>query len=102
MVDEDGREATWSCSLSAPLPSLAQVSASNMSSKSWSASTGTSTPWLGLVSNPLRRLAQAGTRSPDSASLYCRDTLDTTCSAQGNGKLLGALVYLYIISRSPV
>ena len=62
----------------------------------------TSTPWLGLVSIPLRRLAQAGTRSPDSASLYCRDTLDTTCSAQGNGKLLGALVYLYIISRSPV
>ena len=38
----DGREATWSCSLSAPLPSLAQVSARNMSSKSWSASTGTS------------------------------------------------------------
>ena len=57
----DGREATWSCSLSVPLPSLAQVSARNMSSKSWSASTGTPTPWLGLVSIPLRRLAQAGT-----------------------------------------
>ena len=28
-------------------------------------------------------LAQAGTRSPGSASLYCRDTLVTTCSAQG-------------------
>ena len=34
---------------------------------------------LGLVSIPLRRLAQAGTRSPDSASLYCEDTLVTTC-----------------------
>ena len=75
----DGREATWSCSLSITLPSLARVSARNMSSKSWSASTGTSTPWLGLVSIPLRRLAQAGTRSPDSASLYCEDTLVTTC-----------------------
>ena len=75
----DGREATWSCSLSVPLPSLAQVFARNMSSRSWSASTGTSTPWLGLVSIPLRRLAQAGTRSPDSASLYCEDTLVTTC-----------------------
>ena len=57
----DGREATWSCSLSVPLSSLAWVSARNMSSKSWSASMGTSTPWLGLVSIPLRRLAQAGT-----------------------------------------
>ena len=75
----DGREATWSCSLSVTLPSLAWVSARNMSSKSWSASTGTSTPWLGLVSIPLRRLAQAGTHSPDSASLYCEDTLVTTC-----------------------
>ena len=55
----DGREATWSCSLSATLPSLAWVSARNMSSKSWSASMGTSTPWLGLVSIPLRRLAPA-------------------------------------------
>merc|ERR1711923_415033 len=45
-----------------------------MSSKSWSASTNTSTPWLGLVSIPLRRLAQAGTHCPDSASLYCEDT----------------------------
>merc|ERR1712155_457589 len=70
----DGREATWSCSLSITLPSLARVSARNMSSKSWSASTGTSTPWLGLVSIPLKRLAQDGTRSPDSASLYCGDT----------------------------
>ena len=26
-------------------------------------------PWLGLVSIPLKRLAQAGTRSPHSASL---------------------------------
>ena len=73
----DGREATWSCSMSGPLPSLAQVSARKMSSKSWSASTSTSTPWLGLVSIPLRRLAQAGTHSPDSASLYCEDTLVT-------------------------
>ena len=56
----------------------------------------------GLVSIPLRRLAQAGSRSPDSASLYCRDTLVTTCSAHGNGKLHGALVYLSIISRPPV
>ena len=55
----DGREATWSCSLSVNLPSLARVSARNMSSKSWSASTGTSTPWLGPVSIPLRRLAPA-------------------------------------------
>ena len=98
----DGRDATWSCSLSITLPRLAWVSARNMSSKSWSDSMGTSTPWLGLVSILLRRLAQAGTRSPDSASLYCEDTLVTTCSAQGNGKLLGALIYLYIISRSPV
>ena len=75
----DGREATWSCSLSATLPSFDRMSARNMSSKPWSASTGTSTPWLGLVSIPLRRLAQAGTRSPDSASLYCEDTLVTTC-----------------------
>ena len=75
----DGREATWSCSLRVTLPSLAWVSARNMSMKSWSASMGTSTPWLGLVYNPLRRLAQAGTRSPDSASLYCEDTLVTTC-----------------------
>ena len=86
----DGREATGSCSLSVPLPSLDRVSARNMSSKSWSASMGTSTPWLGLVSIPLRRLAQAGTRRPDTASLYCEDTLVTTCRAQGNGKLLGA------------
>ena len=77
----DGREATWSCSLSVTLPSLAWVSARNMSSQSWSASMGmgTSIPWLGLVSIPLRRLAQAGTRSPDSASLYCDDTLVNTC-----------------------
>ena len=71
---EDGREVTWSCSLSVTLPSLAQVSARNMSSKSWSASMGTSTPWLGLFSIPLKRLAQDGTRSPDSTSLYCGDT----------------------------
>merc|ERR1712024_439683 len=51
-----------------------------MSSKSWSASTSTSTPWLGLVSIPLRRLAQAGTHSPDSASLYCEDNLVTACT----------------------
>ena len=55
----DGREASWSCSMSGRLPSLAQVSAGKMSSKSWSASTSTSTPWLGLVSIPLMRLAQA-------------------------------------------
>ena len=55
----DGREAIWSCSLSIPLPSLAWVSARNMSSKSWSASTSTSTPWLGLGSIPLRRLASS-------------------------------------------
>ena len=72
MVDD--REASWSCPLRVTLPSLAWVSARNMSSKSWSASMGTSTPWLGLVSIPLRRLAQAGTHSPDSASLYCEDT----------------------------
>ena len=65
----DGRGATGSCSLSVPLPRLARVSARSMSSKSWSASTGTSTPWLGLVSILLRRVAQAGTRSLDSASL---------------------------------
>ena len=29
------------------------------------------------------KLAQAGTGSPGSASLYCRDTLVTICSAQG-------------------
>ena len=81
----DGREATGSCSLSVPLPSLDRVSARNMSSKSWSASTGTSTPWLGLVSIPLRRLAQAGTRSPDSASLYCEDTLVTSILAKRRG-----------------
>ena len=51
------------------LSSLAWVSTGNKSSKSWSASIGISTPWLGLVSIPLRRLAQAGTRSPNSASL---------------------------------
>ena len=73
MVDD--REASWSCPLRVTLPSLAWVSARNMSSKSWSARTGTSTPWLGLVSILLRRLAQAGTRSPDSASLYCEDTV---------------------------
>ena len=79
--DGDGRKATWSCSLTVALPSLAWVSARNMSSKSWSASTGTSTPWLGLVSVPLRRLAQAGTRirSPDAAGLYGEDTLAATC-----------------------
>ena len=54
--------------------------ARNMSSKSWPTSTSTSTPWLQLVSIPLRRLAQAGARSPDSA--------------QGNGKLLGAVEFL--------
>ena len=72
----DVREATWSCPLSVTLPSLAWVSARNMSSKSWSwfASTSTSTPWLGLVSITPRRLAQAGTRSLDSASLYCKNT----------------------------
>ena len=43
----DGREATKSCSLSVTLPSLARVSARNMSSRSWSASTGTSTPGWG-------------------------------------------------------
>ena len=73
----DGREATWSCPLRVTQPSLAWVSPRNMSSKSWSASKSTSTPWLGLVSIPLRRLAQAGIRSPDSASLYCEDTLVT-------------------------
>ena len=72
------------------LSSLAWVSTGNKSSKSWSASIGISTPWLGLVSIPLRRLAQACNHSPDSASLYCEDTLVTTCWAQGNGKLLGA------------
>ena len=40
----DGGEAIWSCSLSVTLPSLAWVSARNMSSKSWSASTSSSTP----------------------------------------------------------
>ena len=80
----DGREATWSCSLSVTLPSLAWVSARNISSKSWSASTSTSTPWLvstpwlastpwlGLVSIPVRRLAQAGTRSSALARSVCR------------------------------
>ena len=44
-----------------------QVSVRNMSSKSWSASTSTSTPWLGLVSILVRRLARAGTRTGSSA-----------------------------------
>ena len=82
----DGREATWSCSLSVTLPSLAQVSSRNMSSKSWSASRSTSSLWLGLVSIPLRRLAQAGTCSPDSS--------------QWNGKLLGALAYICFCASS--
>ena len=42
----DGREATWSCSLSVTLPNLTRVSARNMSSKSWPTSTSTSTPWF--------------------------------------------------------
>ena len=35
--------------------------------------------FLADTSIPLRRLEQTGTRSPDSASLYCEDTLVTTC-----------------------
>ena len=100
--DGDGRKATWSCSLTVALPSLAWVSARNMSQKSWSASTGTSTPWLGLVSIPLKpgtywhKLAPAVQVQP-----VCIVGTLSSLFAQRRG-LHGALIYPSIISRSPV